>query len=470
MSRLGRNYLQTGYYIEEYFPQKKVRYIAINDSFDTESSVEDDFAPFKNIINEWYAKDISKKIKSTFLVKRENGEMVSGFPLYGYKYINGITKRVISEEEANVVRLIFDLYINGKSCLEISRYLSEHKIYTPRYSFYKKYNWFKNYFSDRLETYKYKWNPEFVRNIIKNEEYTGKVILNKKEKKSYKSKIKTKTPESMLIVGTSPAIISLETYTKANQIFQRNKSLKQPLKNDFLRGLLFCPFCKKRMSFCKKIIKNRDGTIKKQEYMAYICRKSGCHQRAIKQSSINEIIIQELNVIRDIILKNQGKFLTLIENKDFEMNALDHTIHKINLAKLKSLEQDSKSMDQKIECLISGRADGTIPISTYHSLLNKYSLEKENIDDQIQNLKRRVQSETMNCKIDSSNYYKKILDIFKKYDGQSLLEKNHCGKFILKIYPYVEKKYFSEEKVTRNYIKQIQIDYININTFIKESL
>ena len=132
LSRLGRNYVQSGYYLEEFFPDHNVRYIALNDNFDSVDEDSFDFMPFKNIINEWYAKDVSKKIRFSLDGKAKNGEPRNTvFPIFGYTY-NEFYERVPDPRSAQTVRLIFEKYIEFASTSRVAKYLTSHKIYVPR--------------------------------------------------------------------------------------------------------------------------------------------------------------------------------------------------------------------------------------------------------------------------------------------------------------------------------------------------
>ena len=175
LSRLGRNYIQTGYYTEEYFPKHNVRYIAINDNFDTEKEESNDFAPFKNIINEWYAKDISKKIRFTLDNKAKNGEPRNTvFPIFGYTY-NERYERVIDPETAKIVQLIFHKYDELGSSLKVARYLTQNKVKLPCYYNAIKYNYNKDKVLARTEEELTNWKPTAVRSILENIQYTGTI-------------------------------------------------------------------------------------------------------------------------------------------------------------------------------------------------------------------------------------------------------------------------------------------------------
>lgn len=468
LSRLGRNYVYTGYYTEEFFPNNNIRYIAINDNYDTLSEMDNDFAPFKNIINEWYAKDISKKVKSTFSVKRNNGEMVSGQPLYGYYYPKGTTKREIAEEEASVVRLIFDLYIKGDGVSKIKRYLEEHKIYSPKYSLYLRYHWFSEYFIDKPEDHKYHWTETMIRNIIKNEEYTGKIIVNKTKKPSFKIKKRVKTPEEQLIVKDGPAIITKEVYDSAQAIFQKNKNLRTNTETDHLKGIVYCPKCGKKMIFSNRKIVSPRSKKCLSTYLAYICRNTECHQNATKQSVLNQIIEHELLLFKKAILNNQEEFFELCKEKFEAAKAETTNEDTVILNKIKETKTLASNIDKKIEYLISGRADGTIPVSTYQQLLKKYNVQKVQYEKDIETLKKELLPKENNDEFDYINFCKDIIDKLLSVGDESLLESGMVHNIINKIEPHVVRKYVAEENKVRNVVESVNITYYKIDNIIKE--
>ena len=166
LSRLGRNYIQTGYYTEEFFPEHNVRYIALNDGFDTSQEETTDFAPFKNIINEWYAKDISKKIRFTLDNKAKNGDPRNTvFPIFGYAY-NENYERIPDPETAPIVQLIYKKYVEMGSSVKVARYLKEQKIKIPRYYNAIKYNYNKKKVLEMSEDELTTWRPDGIRELI----------------------------------------------------------------------------------------------------------------------------------------------------------------------------------------------------------------------------------------------------------------------------------------------------------------
>ena len=467
LSRLGRNYIETGKYIEEYFPTKNVRYIAINDNYDTGSDIDNDFAPFKNIINEWYAKDISKKVKSSFLMKRKNGELIAGQPLYGYCYANGVTKRIISEPEANVVRLIYELYLKEKQIGKVRDYLVENKIHTPKYALYKKYGWFKDFFAGKPDDYKYNWNPEMIRKILTDEEYTGKVIVNKKKKLSFKTKKFVKVAPENHIVHDAPQIIELKTFKEVQLIINRNKSLREPLTKDLLRGFVYCPRCGKRMYFIKRTIHSKKGKEFNKTYMAYNCHNNECQQNIIAQDSLNKIIEDELLLIKKLILENKDKFLNLCNETYYKKQNNVSLVSSVNKDKIKELEEMSKNLDKKIEFLITGRADGSIPVSTYNQLMKKYGDSKNDVEAELKTLLDNKNIIKSNDGFNYLEYCENLIEVLLSTDDKSILNSNLIEYLIYDIKPKSTRKYVKSEGKVKCVLSEVEITYYKIDEIIK---
>lgn len=239
LSRLGRNYVQSGYYTETYFPEHNVRYIAILDNIDTAlDSANNDIAPFKSILNEMYAKDTSKKINSVLQSKRKQGEYLGTAP-YGYKKDpENKYHLIIDEEAANVVKLIYEKYLAGFGTMQIADYLSKKKIPIP--SDYNKRNRGAKSLTYGL------WQQSTVRFILSNEIYTGTVIQGKRKKVSFKSKKFIDLPEEdwIKIENMHEAIISKEDFERAKKVINATKG-SRVVQNDYLfKGLLRCYDCK----------------------------------------------------------------------------------------------------------------------------------------------------------------------------------------------------------------------------------
>ena len=244
LSRLGREYIQTGYYIENYFPEHMVRYVAINDGIDTFSNcTSNDVTPFKSIMNDMYAKDISKKVRSVIKEKQKKGEYMCTVPPYGYKKdISQKNHLIVDENVVYVVRDIFKMYLDGNSVYKIRDYLNTNKIQSP-----------SGY--DKNLTEIKKWNSVTILNILANRAYIGTTVSNKRTNISYKSKKRIKVPEKEYIIteNTHEAIIDKEDFERV-QFLLAKKSINKKNKHDYLfRGLIKCKTCHSNLEVGAKL-------------------------------------------------------------------------------------------------------------------------------------------------------------------------------------------------------------------------
>jgi len=218
LSRLGRDYIKTGEYLEKYFPSKNVRYIAINDGYDSfkDENSNNEMAPFKAVFNDMYAKDISKKVRTALKTKQLKGEYLGTTPAFGYKKDSQIKgKLVIDEQSSEYVKKIFELYLSGKSILEISNILTKTEVPTP------------SQYAKIANTQKYikgAWNDKSVRFILQNEVYIGNTIQNKRKKVNYKINKQVEIPKSQWIKveNTHDAIISKQDFEMAQEMLKHH--------------------------------------------------------------------------------------------------------------------------------------------------------------------------------------------------------------------------------------------------------
>ena len=240
LSRLGRDYIKTGYYIEEYFPVNKVRYVSILDGIDSfSSSTDNDIAPFKALFNDMVSKDTSRKIKSILKNKKEQGLFLGSRAPYGYcKDKNNKNKLVIDKEKSEIVKTIFELSLNGKSNEKIAIYLNEKGISSPSNS---------------------KWSASSIYNILNNMEYTGCLVSNVWTNVSYKNKtrIKREPHEWVIIEDTHEKIIDRKMYEQVKINNSRKyKSYVHKKKEILFEGLVYCKECSSKLGL--SYLKNRD--------------------------------------------------------------------------------------------------------------------------------------------------------------------------------------------------------------------
>ena len=282
LSRFGRNHIEVDNYIENIFPMLNVRFISIVDEFDSYENPEvlDDFiVPIKNLINDAYAKDISKKVKTALFTKKKNGEFVGSYAPYGYcKSELDKHKFIIDEEASKIVKIIFEKTINGLSKKEIANLLNDMKIETP-------IEHLKNTNKNS------RWNSDMIYRILKNQTYTGSLMQQKRKRLSYKNHklVKTKKEELIIMESHHQAIIDKEQFEEVQCIIKHSIKTNSNNKYDIFSGYLKCAEC------------NSNLTVKKSKnYMYYTCslyvRKKECdNNHSIRKDILEEKVVTEIN-------------------------------------------------------------------------------------------------------------------------------------------------------------------------------
>lgn len=296
LSRFGRDYIGVGEYIEKYFPLREVRFIAINDGFDTyHSNSNDDFImPIKNIFNAQYSKDISKKVKSSFRSLQSEGKFVGAFASYGYKKDETDRhKLIIDEPAAIIVRRIFELYNSGVGKISIARTLNDENIPCP--SEYKRLNGLNYTNGQRMELTKY-WTYSTIHNILRNQMYIGNMVQNKCVRRIVRGKAKKNDAENWIVVeNTHEPIISKGVWNIAQSLLTKNtRQLKFDQNVGLFAGYVFCGNCGRAMSKITNHYKTKTAT-------TYICgsykRYGGgtCKRNAVKIELLEQLVMDKLN-------------------------------------------------------------------------------------------------------------------------------------------------------------------------------
>jgi DNA invertase Pin-like site-specific DNA recombinase len=248
MSRLGRDYLKVGYFTEILFPENGIRFIAINNGVDSDKPTDNDFTPFLNIINEWYAKDTSKKIKAVFKSKAERGQSLTFNLPYGYmKDPNDKHKWLIDDEASQVVKEIFRLCVSGLGMTKIANELNERKINPPAY-----YKVIHGQINTNQDFSKSRWNSSTVSDILSKQEYIGNTVIYKPDSHSRKkhSKFKRLKPEEQIIIeNTHEAIIDKDTFEVVTDIRNCKRKNTKIGYIPKLAGKLFCSDCGEKLYY-----------------------------------------------------------------------------------------------------------------------------------------------------------------------------------------------------------------------------
>lgn len=255
LSRLGRDYIQTGYYIDVYFITKHIRYIAVNDGIDTQHD-NNDIAPFKNILNDMYAKDLSRKVKTAKLQRAQNGLYISAQPPYGYKVDpHNRNQLIIDSEVAQTVKYIFELAASGCSYSEIGRILENRKIISP--SAYKTMHGDTRFIKcSESQGQLYKWPYQTVKSILTNRVYVGDMVNHKVETVNYKTKERVRVPvkDQIIVCDKHEPIIDRETFEAINKRLSNRRKANHRYENIF-KGIIFCSECGEELQLITRRLK-----------------------------------------------------------------------------------------------------------------------------------------------------------------------------------------------------------------------
>lgn len=422
LSRLGRNYVQSGYYTETYFPEHNVRYIAILDNIDTAiDSANNDIAPFKSILNEMYAKDTSKKINSVLQSKRKQGEYLGTAP-YGYKKDpENKYHLIIDEEAAKVVKLIFERYLEGYGTMQIADYLSEQKIPIP-----SDYN--KKKRGAKSITYGL-WAQSTVRFILSNEIYTGTVIQGKRKKLSFKSKKFIDVPEEdwVKVPNMHEAIVSIEDYERAKRIIESTKG-SRVVENDYLfKGLLRCYDCKGYIGIRSP---DKNGNIygRCQRYGRYgkfdVCSPHNFNYQVFEESMI--LVLKEIckeysnkKRLEEIVKKSKSK-----EDKELDLKN-----------RLKTYEAQIQKETRKLELLYEDRLSEIIAVDSYIENANRIKNEIKEYQERIKEIQQELSGEE-----NSKNKDEKLNNLVDEFLNMEKPTKEIIREFIDKIEIHSDKQ------------------------------
>ena len=312
LSRLGRNQLHTGLYIEERFPMFGVRYIAINDNVDTDSSESNDLMPFKDLFNEWFIRDTSRKIRAVLKAKAERGERLGTRAPYGYIKDPETKKLAVDDEAAAIVRRIFAMCASGNGPSQIARILKKEQVLTPTMYAYTRYG--MNHTC--LDTaHPYNWSDSAIANLLENEIYLGNTVNMKYSTKSYKDKrrVEHSREECLVFKDTHPALITQEVWDIVQRVRKnRRRPTKMEEQNKY-SGLVFCADCGSNM------VLHRARTMS-ASYNHFTCRtykKDGesCTGHYIRECVLDEVVLEDLRRVTAMARERPEEFAAYIGSR-----------------------------------------------------------------------------------------------------------------------------------------------------------
>ena len=383
MSRLGRNYLQVGFYTEMLFPQKGVRFIAVNDNVDSANGgMDNDFTPLRNLFNEWLVRDTSKKIKAVKRAKGMSGKPVTSKPVYGY-LMDEDENYLVDEETAPVVQQIYQLCLAGNGPTKIARMLSEQQIPTPGTLEYRRTGSTRRYHPG----YECKWATNTVVHLLENREYTGCLVNFKTEKPSYKLKHSIENPPEKQAVFENhhEPIIDRETWERVQEL---RKQRKRPNRYDevgLFSGILFC-------ADCGSVMYQQRYQTDKRKQDCYICgsykkRTADCTAHFIRTDLLTAGVLSNLRKVTSYAAKHEARFMKLLieQNEDGDRRR--------NAAKKKELEAAEKRIAELsaiFKRLYEDSVTGRISDERFTELSADYEAEQKELKERAARLREEL--------------------------------------------------------------------------------
>ena len=450
MSRFGRDHILVGYYTKYYFAEADVRFIAVYDQVDSETNPDDDITPFKNILNEMYAKDCSKKIKAVMKAKGNAGKHLATHPPLGYKKDpNDKEKWVIDERGAETVREIFSLCMNGYGPTQIARILTERKIDTPVVYFHKHGLPTPAKLREDSEI----WDQKSVARILENVEYTGCTLNFKTYKKSYKSKKRIKLPQEdwLIFENTQEVIIDRQTFDSVQKIRQCKRRPSRMGEMSSLSGMVYCADCGKRMYLC------RCTTMKQAEY--FNCstyrkkKKNLCTSHQITVKAVETLLLDDLRRTLQFAQSQKEEFLRILEENS-EVKTKQEI--KENLRKLSAAEERIKALDKIIQSLYEDKVAGKLSEERYLKLSDTYETEQAELTEKAQTLKAEIEKDKK-----EKDHILDFLCLVEKYSSVEELTPEIIRSFVDKIIVHEKRKenghYRQEVEIVYNFIGAVEI-------------
>ncbi|MBP3447631.1 MAG: recombinase family protein [Clostridia bacterium] len=408
MSRLGRDYLKVGFYTEVMFVEKNIRFIAINNGIDSANQTDSDFTPFLNIINEWYAKDTSKKIRAVMKAKGESGKHLTTRPPYGYmKSPDDTTKWIVDDEAAQIVKKIFALCLEGYGTSQIARILKDKKILTPF-----------SYWNSKGQAFKssgnpYNWSADTIAGIIEKKEYLGHTVNFKTYKQSYKSKKKLHNPEEkhLIFENTHEAIIDVDTWERVQELRKNKRRPTRTGKSNMFSGIAYCADCGQKLYYCtSKYFESR------QDH--FVCStsrkgKENCSTHFIRATILEQGVLAHLKYVIGTVASYENQFRKVLGAKQKAEVKKELSAKKKLLSKS---ESRIKELDLLFQRIYEDNVSKKISDERFEMLSANYETEQAELKQIIEKLSVEI-SETEE---QSDNVERFISKVHKYFDLQEL--------------------------------------------------
>ena len=423
MSRFGRDYLKVGYYTEVVLPEAGVRFLAINDGVDSDRA-DNDFTPFRNIINEWYAKDTSKKIRAVMKTRALAGEHLTGYPPFGYmKDPQNPKAWIIDEPSAEIVREIYALYLDSNSMWGIANILNERGIAPPSVR-KKELGLFPNGGYSRRMT-PHKWEHTAISDILGRMDYLGHTVSMRMTHRSYKDKRVIDLPQDEWIItkDTQPPIVEEEQWQTVQRIRENGK--RRPTRlGDMgpLNGLIYCSDCEAKLHI------HRAQSIKPtNEY--YNCSRytvrNSCISHRITRVALEQLVLEDLRRVTAFAKEREAEFAALVEG---QMRRAEESALKEAQAEYSRATARADEIDRIINGLYEDKVRGLLPAERFAKMLAEYETEQQGLRGRAVELKLTLDSES-----EKARSVNRFLKLVQRYTDMSELTGEIAATFIDRI-------------------------------------
>ena len=454
MSRIGRDYLQVGFYTEVMFKEKEVHFIAIANGVDNQKRESSEIAPFLNIMNEWYIRDSSRKVTTVLRARGMEGKHTTNNAIYGYrKSEEDKNQWVIDEEAAEVVRRIYRMSLEGKGPYEIARILSEEQIERPSYYLAKR--GLGTCRSNNNTATPYVWRGATVRDILSKPEYMGHTVNFRSYKESYKDKRAKKTPKEDWVIfkNTQEAIVSEEMWNKVQELRKTVRRTDTVGEANPFTGLLYCADCGAKMYNHRGgagRARNWKGELngkRRPDRDEYNCstynlsRQSydkQCSQHYIRTEVVRKLVLETIKAVSDYVITNEEEFINRIYS-----TSRDKQKESIRSLKRK-IAQDTKRVNELnmlMKKLYEDNISGKLSDKRFEFMLSEFENEQDTLEISMENAKAEIEKyESDTVRAD------KFIELVKRYTDFSELTTPMLNEFVEKILVH-EADYSSGERV-----------------------
>ena len=447
MSRMGRDYLKVGYYTESFFAERDIRYIAINDGVDSDKG-DNDFTPFRNLFNDFYARDTSKKIRAVMRSKGNAGEHLCTNPPYGYRKDPTDKKKwIVDEEAAAVIKRIFDLCIAGKGPMQIAKMLTVDKVLTIK-AYHAKQS------GKVLPDKPYQWSAKSIAGILERPEYTGCTVNFKTYSKSHKLKkrLQNASENYRIFPNTQPAIVEEKVFERVQELRANKRRPTKTGRQGLFSGLLYCADCGEKLYFCT----TNSFTPKQEHYVCsnYKSNTGTCSAHFIREETLTQFVRQRIFDVTAMFFDDIQGFQNMVFQQRFS------EAEKAIKRQKKELEQARKriaELDRIFKRIYEDDINGTISHERFLKLSSEYEAEQKELTAFVKTEQAAVDTyEQDRTDFDSFD------SVIRKYVGIRELTPTIVNEFVKKIIVHAPDKSTGHRRqrieIVWNFIGELEQD------------